>query len=59
VKNLPHEETRKIIRIGDSYAVTVPRGWIRYWKISGKDAVRVISDGTVTIFPPEKKEALA
>lgn len=56
MKDLPHEETRKIIRIGDSYAVTMPRAWIRYNKLTGKDQVLVVSDGSVVIHPPEKKE---
>jgi len=59
VKNLPHEEIRKIIRIGDSYAVTMPRAWIRYNKIRGKDEVLVVSDGSVVINPPVKKEVPA
>jgi antitoxin component of MazEF toxin-antitoxin module len=56
---LPHEETRKIIRIGDSYAVTMPRAWIRYNKLKGKDEVVVVSDGSVVINPPAKKEVPA
>jgi antitoxin component of MazEF toxin-antitoxin module len=55
VKDLPHEEIRKIIRIGDSYAVTMPRAWIRFNKLRGKDEVLVVSDGSVVIHPPERK----
>jgi len=56
VNDLPHEETRKIIRVGNSFAVTMPRAWIRYYKLSGKDEVQVVSDGSVVIHPPVKKE---
>jgi len=52
---MPHEETRKIIRVGNSYAVTMPRGWLRYFRLSDKDEVKVISNTTVTIKPPDKK----
>jgi len=53
---MPHEETRKIIRVGNSYAVTMPRAWLRYFKLKGKDQVTVISNSTVIIKPPPLKE---
>jgi len=56
---MPHEEVRKIIRVGNSYAVTMPRAWLRYFKLSDKDEVTVISDGLVQIKPPMKKEEAA
>jgi antitoxin component of MazEF toxin-antitoxin module len=52
---MPHEETRKIIRVGNSFAVTMPRAWLRYFKLKNKDEVKVISNGTVIIQPPAKK----
>lgn len=52
---MPHEETRKIIKVGNSYAVTMPRAWLRYFKLTDKDEVRVTSNNTVVIEPPEKK----
>jgi antitoxin component of MazEF toxin-antitoxin module len=54
---MPHEEIRKIIRVGNSYAVTMPRAWLRYFKLSAKDDVVVISDGMVQIRPAHKKKA--
>lgn len=57
MKNLPHEETRKIIRVGNSLAVTLPRAWTRYNRLAGKEQVLVVSDGSVVIHAPEKKEA--
>jgi len=56
VKNLPHEETRKIIRVGNSFAVTLPRAWARYNRVAGKEQVLVVSDGSVVIHAPEKKK---
>jgi antitoxin component of MazEF toxin-antitoxin module len=55
---MPHEETRKIIKVGNSYAVTLPRAWLRYFKLSDKDEVTIISDGSVEIRPssPKKEE---
>jgi bifunctional DNA-binding transcriptional regulator/antitoxin component of YhaV-PrlF toxin-antitoxin module len=57
-KKMPHEEIRKIIRVGNSYAITIPRAWLRYFKLSDKDELLVISDGTVIIKPPQKKQEL-
>jgi len=52
---MPHEETRKIIKVGEtSFAVILPRAWLRYYKLDDRDTVKVISDGTVTIEPPNK-----
>jgi bifunctional DNA-binding transcriptional regulator/antitoxin component of YhaV-PrlF toxin-antitoxin module len=53
---MPHEETRKIIKVGDSYAVTMPRAWLRYFKLSDKDEVVVISNGVVEIRPISAKQ---
>jgi hypothetical protein len=53
---MPHEETRKIIRVGEtSFAVILPKPWLRFYKLSDKDMVTVISNGVVTIKPPRKK----
>ena len=51
---MPHEETRKIIRVGNSYAVTIPRAWARYFKLDDKDEVLVVSDGSIVIKPKER-----
>jgi antitoxin component of MazEF toxin-antitoxin module len=55
---MPHEETRKIIRVGEtSFAVILPKSWLRFYKLTDKDVVTVISNGAVTI-KPHRKEAL-
>jgi len=52
---MPHEEERKIIKIGDSYGITIPRAWIRYFKLDVTDKVRIVSNSTIVIEPPQKK----
>jgi len=54
---MPHEETRKIIRVGNSYAITIPRAWLRYFKLDDKNEVKVISNSSIIIEPPKKKGA--
>jgi len=54
---MPHEETRKIIKVGKtSYAVILPKSWLRYYKLTDKDKVKVISNSTVIIEPLHKKK---
>jgi len=54
---MPHEETRKIIKAGEtSYAVILPRSWLRYYGLSDKDQVTVLSNGVVTIKPQTRSE---
>jgi len=51
---MPHKEQRKIIRVGNSLAVTIPKAWLRYFNLTDKDEVTVISDGKVIIEPVKK-----
>lgn len=48
---MPHEETRRLIKLGDSLVITIPKAWTRYYNLKQKDAVTVISNGSVTIKP--------
>lgn len=50
---MPHKETRKIIRVGNSYAVTIPKTWLKYYNLTEKDKVTVLSNGSI-IIKPEK-----
>jgi len=50
---MPHEQTRKLIRVGNSLAVTMPKAWLRYFNLTDKDRVTVLSNGRV-IIKPEK-----
>lgn len=54
---MPHEETRKIIRVGNSLAVTVPQDWAKYFQLSQGDEVKVVSNGSLVIIPPKKTQA--
>ena len=46
-----HSETRKIIRVGNSYAVTIPRAWLRYFGLTDRNHVQVISNDQIIIRP--------
>lgn len=49
---MPHEETRKIIKIGKtSFAVILPISWLRYYKLDATSHVKVISNDIVKIEP--------
>lgn len=50
---MPHKETRKIIKIGNSLAVTLPKPWLRYFNLTDKDRVTVLSNKNVIIKPNE------
>jgi len=52
---MPHEEVRKIIKIGNSYGVTIPRAWLRYFNLDVRDQVTMVSNSTIVIEPPQKK----
>ncbi len=50
---MPHEDVRKIIKVGEtSLAVILPKSWLRYYHLTNKDSVIVVSNGNVTIKPP-------
>jgi len=49
---MPHKEIRKLIRVGNSsFAVILPRTWLRYYDLKYGDSVEVISNGSVKIKP--------
>jgi antitoxin component of MazEF toxin-antitoxin module len=48
---MPHKQTRKIIRVGNSLAVTIPKPWLKYFGLSEKDQVTVLSNGALVIKP--------
>ena len=52
---MPHKETRKIIRVGNSLAVTIPPAWLRFFNLTEKDEVTVLSDGDIVIKPIKKE----
>jgi len=52
---VPHRQTRKIIRVGNSLAVTIPKAWLNYFELSEKDSVTILSNGAIVIKPTIKK----
>ena len=53
---MPHEETRKIIKVGQtSFAVILPKSWLRFYKLTDKDKVKMISNSTIIIEPLQKE----
>jgi antitoxin component of MazEF toxin-antitoxin module len=54
-RKMPHETVRKIVKVGGSLAVTIPKPWLRYFKLKESDEVRVVSDGSIIIEPLPKK----
>ena len=48
---MPHKQTRKVIRVGNSLAVTIPKPWSQYFGLSEKDEVVVLSNGAIVIKP--------
>lgn len=53
---MPYEDIRKIIKVGDtSFAVFLPKSWLRYYKLTDKKQVKVVSNYTITIHPPQRK----
>ena len=50
-----HTKKLKIIKVGEtSYAIILPRSWLRFYKLTDKDEVKVVSDSTIVIEPPPK-----
>jgi antitoxin component of MazEF toxin-antitoxin module len=50
---MPHKQYRKIIRVGNSLAITIPKPWLMYFDLTEKDQVTVLSNGNLTITPKE------
>ena len=49
---MPIEQIKNIIKFGrGSYVITLPKAWLRYYKLSDKDKVRLIANGKITIEP--------
>jgi len=54
---MPHKNERKLIPIGkSSLAIVLPKPWLRYYGLKKKDALRVISNGSIIIEAPKKRK---
>jgi bifunctional DNA-binding transcriptional regulator/antitoxin component of YhaV-PrlF toxin-antitoxin module len=55
---MPIEQIKNIIKYGDSgYVVTLPKAWLRYYKLDDKDKIRLIANGKITIEPIFRKKS--
>jgi len=55
---MPHQEIRKLIRIGkSSIAVILPFSWLRYNNLGYGDCIEIISNDSIQIKKMEKKDA--
>ncbi len=46
---MPHKQTRKIIKIGNSLGITIPKPWLDYFKLSENDRVTILSNGVLVV----------
>ena len=46
---MPHKQTRKIIKIGNSLGITIPKPWLDYFQLSENDYVTVLSNGALVV----------
>ena len=54
---MPILEERMIYRVGkSSLAITLPRGWLKYFGLKSGDKVEVIGNGELTIRPRKGQE---
>jgi bifunctional DNA-binding transcriptional regulator/antitoxin component of YhaV-PrlF toxin-antitoxin module len=51
---MPLREFRKIHSTGGSLAITLPLGWLRYFKLMAGDEVEIIANGELRIRPIKK-----
>jgi len=49
---MPHKQYRKIIKVGNtSFAVILPKSWIKFYGLDKKGKVEVVSNSDVVIKP--------
>ena len=56
---MPFEEQRSLLEIGGkdrSSAITLPAGWVRFWKLKKGQKLDIIVDRIVVIIPPTHPE---
>jgi antitoxin component of MazEF toxin-antitoxin module len=47
---------RSLFKIGDSMAVTLPKGWVRYYRLRPGDLVEITANDEIVIRVKELKE---
>ena len=54
---MPSLTKRKLIKFGeDSFVLTVPKGWARYYGLKAGDRLEVIADEELIVRPERKKK---
>ena len=56
---MPLLENRRIYAAGKSLAVTLPKGWLRYFGIKAGDEVEIVANGDLIIHPLQSAEEKA
>lgn len=46
---------RSVMRMGNTFCVTIPVGWCRYYKLKAKDKVILTANGVIVIRPKGKR----
>lgn len=52
---MPQLETRKIIALGGSLVIPLPKGWLRYHDLKEKDEVELVTNESIIIRPTGKR----
>lgn len=54
---MPILEERMIYRVGkSSLAITLPRGWLKYYRLEPGDMVEITANGELTIRPLKRRD---
>jgi antitoxin component of MazEF toxin-antitoxin module len=48
---MPVTEKRKVMEVGTSIGMTLPRGWLDFFKVRPGDEVQLVIDTPVVVFP--------
>ena len=57
---MPQVEERTISRVGvNSLMVTLPKGWVAFYRLKPGDRVRVTTNGKLTIEPIKGRKGIA
>lgn len=52
---MPELTIRSVLRVGDGgLAVTIPKGWAKYFGLKPRDKLEVVANGILRIRPPKK-----
>lgn len=54
---MPQLDTRRLLKIGGAYAITIPGGWVRFHGLQPGDTLEVVTNGVLTVKPQVKTSA--